>query len=77
MYKYTKIANLLKSYYNIHGITNITKIMLSGIVIIKTGKLDNINGHYLRGLAQAEIKKNRWFYFGFLIWTYDVNMSID
>ena len=22
-------------------------------------------------------KKNRWFYFGFLIWAYDVNMSID
>ena len=32
----------------------------------------------LKGLAQAKIiKKNRWFYFGFLIWPYDVNMSID
>ena len=32
---------------------------------------------YLKGLAQAKIIKNRWFYFGFLIWPYDVNMSID
>ena len=31
----------------------------------------------LKGLAHAEIIKNRWFYFGFLIWPYDVNMSID
>ena len=32
---------------------------------------------YLKGLGQAEIIKNQWFYFGFLIWPYDVNMSID
>ena len=31
----------------------------------------------LKGLAQAKIIKNRWFYFGFLIWPYDVHMSID
>ena len=31
----------------------------------------------LKGLAHAKIIKNRWFYFGFLIWPYDVNMSID
>ena len=33
--------------------------------------------HLLKGLAQAKIIKNRWFYFGLLIWPYDVNMSID
>ena len=33
--------------------------------------------HWLKGLAQAKIIKKRWFYFGFLIWPYDVNMSID
>ena len=32
----------------------------------------------LKGHSQAKIiKKNRWFYFGFLIRPYDVNMSID
>ena len=31
----------------------------------------------LKGHNQAEIIKNRWFYFGLLIWPYDVNMSID
>ena len=31
----------------------------------------------LKGLAQAKIIKNRRFYFGFLKWPYDVNMSID
>ena len=39
------------------------------------------SGHFyaaLKGLSQAKILKNRWFYFGFLIWPYyDVNMSID
>ena len=29
------------------------------------------------GLAQGKMIKNRWFYFSFLIWPYDVNMSID
>ena len=43
-----KIGNLLKSYDNIHGITYTTKIMLSGIAIIKTGYLDNINDYYLK-----------------------------
>ena len=39
-----KIVNLLKSYdNNIHGTTYKAKIMLSGIVRIKTGYLDNIN----------------------------------
>ena len=34
---------------------------------------------YLKGLAHAKIIKFffKWFYFGFLIWTYDVNMYID
>ena len=33
----------------------------------------------LKAHTQAKIIKNRWFYFGFLIWPYDVglNMSID
>ena len=34
-------------------------------------------GKKLKGHDQAKINKNRWFYFGFLIWSYDVNMSID
>ena len=40
-----KIVNLLKLYDNIHGMTNITKIMLSGIAIIKT--VTNISILYL------------------------------
>ena len=40
-----KIGNLLKSYDNIHGMTNINKIMLSDIAIIKTGYFGNINGY--------------------------------
>ena len=32
-----KIVNLLKSYDNIHGMTYTTKIMLSGIAILKLG----------------------------------------
>ena len=47
MYMYIQGVNLLKSYDNIHGMTNIT-IMLSGIVIIKTGYFNNINGYYLK-----------------------------
>ena len=43
-----KIVNLLKSYDNIHGMTYTTKIMLSGIAIIKTGYFDNINDYYLK-----------------------------
>ena len=27
----------------------------------------------LKGHTQAKITKNLWFYFGFLIWPYDVN----
>ena len=41
-----KIVSLLKSYDNIHGMTYTTKIMLSGIVKIKTGYFDNINDYY-------------------------------
>ena len=41
-----KIVNLGKSYDNIHGTTYTTKIMLSGIAIIKTGYFDNINDYY-------------------------------
>ena len=43
-----KIVNLLKTYDNIHGMTNTTKIMLSSIAIIKTGYFDNINDYYLK-----------------------------
>ena len=38
-----KIVNLLKSNDIIHGMTYITKIMLSGIAIINTGYFDNTN----------------------------------
>ena len=31
----------------------------------------------LKGLAQAEIIKNQWVYFGLIIWPYNVNMSIE
>ena len=41
-----KIVNLLKSYDNIHGMTNMTKIMLSGIAKIKTGYFGDINDNY-------------------------------
>ena len=34
-------------YKIVHGMTNITKIILSGIVMIKIGYFDNINGYYL------------------------------
>ena len=37
----------------------------------------NIYERSLKGLAQAKSSKNRWFYFGFYIRLYDVNMSID
>ena len=43
-----KFVNLLEPHDSIHGMTNITKIMLSGIAIIKTGYFDNINGYYLK-----------------------------
>ena len=43
----------------------------------KRGFTRHLMGDCLKGLAQAKIIKNRWFYFGFLIWPYDVNMSID
>ena len=47
-----KIVNLLKSYDNIHGMTYTTKIMLSGIAIIKTGYFDNINDYYLKVITK-------------------------
>ena len=41
------IVNLLKSYDNIHSMTYITKIMLTGIAIKNTGYYDNMNDCYL------------------------------
>ena len=41
-----KVVNLLKSYDNVHDMTYTTKIMLSGIAIIKTGYFNNINYYY-------------------------------
>ena len=32
---------------------------------------------YLKRHIQAQIIKKQYFYIGFLIWSYDVNMSID
>ena len=40
-------VNLLKTYDNIHGMTYITIIILSGIVIINTGHFDNIKKQLL------------------------------
>ena len=44
---------------------------------VKIVAYDMVLWHKLKGLAHAKIIENRWFYFGFLIWPYDVNMSID
>ena len=43
-----RIVNLLKSYDNLHGMTNLTKIMLGDIAIIKTRYFNNIKGYYLK-----------------------------
>ena len=53
MYIYN-IVNLLKSYDNIHSMTYITKIMLTGIAIRNTGYYDNINDCFqkLKGIAR-------------------------
>ena len=45
---YIQDCYFFKSYDIIHGMTYITKIMLSGIAKIKTGHFDNINGYYLK-----------------------------
>ena len=42
------IVNLLHSCDNMHSVTYITKIMLTGIAIKITGYYDNINGCYLK-----------------------------
>ena len=48
MYMY-KIVNLLKSYDNIHSMTYITRIMLTGIAIKNTGfYVINIYDCYLK-----------------------------
>ena len=45
---YVQAGNLLKSYDKIHGMTYTTKIMLSGIAIIKTEYFDDMNDYYLK-----------------------------
>ena len=47
MYIYIQHCNLLKSYENIHSMTYITKIMLTGIAIKNTGYCYNMNDCYL------------------------------
>ena len=46
------IVNLLKSYDNIHSMTYITKIMLTGIAIRNTGYILKIK---LKGIARDKI----------------------
>ena len=39
--------------------------------------VNDCNKIYLKGLAHTKIIKKSVILFGFLIWPYDVNMSID
>ena len=47
------IVNLLKSYDNIHSMTYITKIMLTGIAIRNTGYILKIYLKRLKGIARV------------------------
>ena len=52
------MVNLLKSYENIHVMTYRFKIVLSDIVIMNTGYLDNTNDYYLKlkGIAKINLE---------------------
>ena len=67
--------------YRKHHITTTTYMYLPELDVcrrqIKTVLGRSPHWKNLKGLAQAKIIKNRSFYFGFLIWPYDVNMYID
>ena len=56
-----KMGNLLKSYDNIHGMTYIFKIMLSGIAIINTGYFNIkanlvVYGHYYNSTLMEDTR---------------------
>ena len=77
VYKHTSVLWIIiqRVLICVHMILGLSRKALISRLVIDCGGTET--AAYLKGLAQAKIIKNRWFYFGFLIWPYDVNMYID